>query len=120
MEPAVDRRDDQPVGFRPRVTEEAAMEPADEGREHVRQPVRWHLPVHAAMEPAIDRRERPFQIATNLYAEKPQWSPPLKAGAPASGLAPQSPSSCRNGARHRTTGAPIPILGRPVIFTEPQ
>ena len=96
MEPAVDRRDDQPVGFRPRVTEEAAMEPADEGREHVRQPVRWHLPVHAAMEPAIDRRERPFQIATNLYAEKPQWSPPLKAGASASGLAPRSPSSCRN------------------------
>jgi hypothetical protein len=26
------------------------------------------------MEPADHRREHPFQIATNLYAEKPQWS----------------------------------------------
>jgi hypothetical protein len=83
----------------------AAMEPADEQRDDWRHCHDSCQGNAAAMEPAGERRDdpqrrgpgwpgwcrrngarpwsagRPFQLATNLYAEKkPQWNPPMNSG----------------------------------------
>ena len=60
----------------------AAMEPADDRREHLSVRLQGGAsPDHAAMEPADDRREHTFAYWHWPGTSWPQWSPPMIGGS---------------------------------------
>lgn len=103
MEPTNVRSDDRRVDADNVVLTAAAMEPTNEWSDAWRhhdgpanpipvsmesagdRPDDWaqatgrSIPGRAAMEPTYEGRITPFQISTNLYAEKPQWSRPVNS-----------------------------------------
>jgi hypothetical protein len=84
----------------------AAMEPAANRREHRHRAAVLRLVVVAAMEPAANRREhRLYSLFFNGDFFKPQWSPPLSAGARRPGTRwPCPPAPCSE-ARRQAAGA---------------
>ena len=82
MEPADDRREHEQHVERRQLRRRAAMEPADDRREHRHAGFHGAVePARAAMEPANDRREREGTSGGPLTIRGPQWSPPTIGGS---------------------------------------
>jgi hypothetical protein len=72
------------------------------------------------MEPAVGRREHEADTMIINHGTKPQWSPPLRAGAPLPPLSVGISLSSRNGARRQTAGAHDAGYMIPQGFWQPQ
>ena len=87
MEPADQRREHGPRPLAPSGAQDgAAMEPADQRREHAERRARFRNGHVAAMEPADQRREHPVEMTYASGTEKPQWSPPTSGGSTSRGV----------------------------------
>ena len=106
MEPALQGRDDIKDSRLSACVCTAAMEPALQGRDDVRLVVGGASRTRAAMEPALQGRDDALQCHLDiLHRRLPQWSPPFRGGMTLNGeTAWPDPILGRNGARPSGAG----------------